>query len=464
MPRDYGPDKQGDFRRWGRAVALDDMEPAAQRRSQPSARSAPWAVGALCRAIADSLHAQFNPVQVVGEISGFTRAASGHCYFSLKDANGQLRCAMFRRAASLMDFVPQEGNRVEVTGQLGVYEPRGDLQLVVDAMRPAGQGALLEQFLRLKAELEAQGLFDVARKRALPKFPRAIGVVTSLGAAALHDVATALQRRVPHLPVVVAPAAVQGVGAPAELIQALTALYLLHRASDAEGMASVDVILLVRGGGSLEDLWSFNDAALVRCIASSPVPVVCGVGHETDFTLADFVADLRAPTPTAAAELVSASREVLLGAAGALGDRLQGAALRQVDWHAQKVDGLAAHLGRPSERIQLQRVALVQLQQVLARRASRLLHQRLLGLERSTQRWQLAAEQAQRVRPERLQGVAVRLHALDPHAVLRRGYAWLTNDKGRAVTSVAQVAPGDALQATLTDGVVDLRVTSQIPD
>ena len=440
------------------------MESAAHLRGQQPARPAPWAVGALCRAVADSLDTHFNPVQVVGEISGFARAASGHCYFSLKDANGQLRCAMFRRAASLLNFAPREGDRVEVTGRLGVYEPRGDLQLVVEAMRPAGQGELLEQFLRLKAELEAQGFFDAARKRPLPKFPRAIGVVTSLGAAALHDVATALQRRVPHLPVVVSPACVQGVGAPAELIQALTSLYQLHRAGASDGKISVDVILLVRGGGSLEDLWSFNDAALVRCIASSPVPIICGVGHETDFTLADFVADMRAPTPTAAAELVSAPREVLLGAADVLGEKLRDAALRQVDWHAQKVDGLAVHLGRPSERIQVQRIELAQLQQVLAQRASRSLHQRLLALERSAQRWQLAGEQTQRRRRERLENVAVRLHALDPHAVLRRGYAWLTGDDGRTVTRVGQVVPGDALQATLTDGVVDLRVISQIPD
>jgi len=186
-----------------------------------------WQVGALCRAIADALQARFNPVTVRGELSGFSRAASGHCYFSMKDESGQLRCAMFKRAATGLDFSPRDGELVEVTGKLGVYEPRGDLQLIVERMTRAGQGNLFEQFLKLKAKLEALGLFDVARKRPLPPMPRAIGLVTSLGAAALHDVVTALQRRVPHIPVVLVPASVQGANAPAELIEALSKLYLL---------------------------------------------------------------------------------------------------------------------------------------------------------------------------------------------------------------------------------------------
>src|SRR5438105_5979874 len=180
-----------------------------------------WQVGALCRAIAESLDARFNPVAVRGEVSGFSRASSGHCYFSLKDANGQIRCAMFRRAAGLLDFTPRDGDVVEAWGRLGVYEPRGDLQLIIESLARAGQGSLFEQFLRLKAKLEAEGLFEAARKRELPRLPRGIGVVTSADAAALHDVATALRRRVPHIPVIVAPAAVQGAQAPAEIIAAL---------------------------------------------------------------------------------------------------------------------------------------------------------------------------------------------------------------------------------------------------
>ena len=197
-----------------------------------------WQVGALCRAVADALEARFNPVTVRGEISGYSRAASGHCYFSVKDEQGQIRCAMFRRAASLLDFSPRDGELVELRGRLGVYEQRGDLQLIVETMRRAGQGALFEQFLRLKAKLESMGLFDAGRKRSLPLMPRAIGVVTSLGAAALHDVVTALRRRVPHIPVIVSPALVQGPQAGAELVGALSALYGLSSGVVGAGTSS----------------------------------------------------------------------------------------------------------------------------------------------------------------------------------------------------------------------------------
>ncbi|MFO0490231.1 MAG: exodeoxyribonuclease VII large subunit, partial [Curvibacter sp.] len=266
-----------------------------------------WQVGALCRAIADALDTRFNPVAVRGEISGFSRAASGHCYFTLRDEAAQLRCAMFRRAASLLDFSPGDGELVELRGRLGIYEARGDLQLIVESMTRAGQGAWFEQFLRLKGRLEAEGLFDPARKRKPPLMPRAIGVVTSLGAAALHDVVTTLQRRVPNIPVLIAPAPVQGSSAPAAIVAALQQLYGLAQ------RGRLDVILLVRGGGSLEDLWAFNDEVLARAVFQSPVPLVSGVGHETDFTIVDFVADLRAPTPTAAAELVAEPRAVWMG-------------------------------------------------------------------------------------------------------------------------------------------------------
>ena len=265
-----------------------------------------WQVGALCRAVADALDARFNPVAVRGEITGLSRAASGHCYFSIKDQTGQLRCVMFKRAAGLLGFPPRDGELVEVRGRLAMYEPRGDLQLIVESMSQAGQGALFEQFLALKAKLAAEGLFDAGRKRALPLMPRGIGVVTSLGAAALHDVIITLQRRVPHIPVVVAAASVQGGNAPAELASALANLYqLAPPATDGRSGAAratsrppasttvLDVILLVRGGGSVEDLWAFNDESLARAIARSPVPVICGVGHETDFTIADFIADFR---------------------------------------------------------------------------------------------------------------------------------------------------------------------------
>ncbi|MDR6535504.1 exodeoxyribonuclease VII large subunit [Variovorax soli] len=416
-------------------------------------RAAPrvWAVGALCHAVADALDARFNPVAVRGEISGFSRAASGHCYFALKDESGQLRCAMFRRAAVLLDFSPRDGDRVEVRGRLAVYEPRGDLQLVVESLRRAGQGALFEQFLQRKARLEAEGLFEPERKRALPAMPRAIGLVTSLGAAALHDVVTALRRRVPHIPVVLAPAAVQGPGAPAELLRSLRSLYALRR-------PQVDVILLVRGGGSIEDLWAFNDEVLARTIVQSPVPVVSGVGHETDFTIADFCADVRAPTPTAAAELAAAPRELWVAALALLEQRLRRALSRRVDQLNQRVDDAASRLARPSTLVLRQELRLVQ-------HAQRLRHAALSRTERLNHAQQaLQAElplkfaRALARRRERLERATLRLQLLDPALVLERGYAWLTGADGKAITRAQHLAPGDPVQARLADGTADMTV------
>ncbi|MGJ7491958.1 exodeoxyribonuclease VII large subunit [Variovorax sp. ZT4R33] len=420
------------------------------RDASMAVRSRTWEVGALCHAVADALDARFNPVTVRGEISGFSRAASGHCYFALKDANGQLRCAMFRRAASLMDFAPRDGDQVEVRGRLAVYEPRGDLQLVVESLARAGQGALFEQFLQRKAKLEAEGLFDPARKRPLPTMPRRLGLVTSLGAAALHDVATALHRRVPHIPVVLAPAAVQGAGAPAELVQALQSLWALS--------PPVDVIVLVRGGGSIEDLWAFNDETLARAIVRSPVPVICGVGHETDFTIADFCADLRAPTPTAAAELVSAPRDVWLGALDLMAEKLKDAVEARLDLLGQRLDLAAGRLGRPSSAVLRQHLR-------LAREAQRLRYavasqqERLAHRARSAhQGWPALWQGGLRQHRDRLDRLDARLRLLDPAQVLQRGYAWLVDAQGRAVTRTAQASAGDMLSARLADGVVDLNV------
>ncbi len=430
----------------------------------PVSKPRVWQVGALCRAIADALDARFNPVAVRGEISGFSRAASGHCYFSLKDESGQIRCAMFRRAASLLDFTPRDGELVEVRGRLGVYEPRGDLQLIVESMGRAGQGALFEQFLRLKAKLEAEGLFEAARKRPLPAMPRAIGLVTSLGAAALHDVVTALQRRVPHIPVVLAPASVQGANAPAELCTALSNLYRLTSAwqgfeADSGQKPVVDVILLVRGGGAMEDLWAFNDEALARTVAQSPVPVVCGVGHETDFTIADFVADLRAPTPTAAAELVAEPRDVWLGALDLAQKRLQAAVTDVIDRQSQRLDLVGGRLGRPSALAARQRLALAGQAQRLRFASEHALRQ----CRRDVQ--QLEAALPQQLRrglagmQQRLERAALRLELLDPTLVLQRGYAWLSDERGHTISRVGQTHAGQAVQATLADGKVDLTVS-----
>ena len=438
-----------------------------------------WTVSALCRAVADTLEGQFNPVTVRGEISGFSRAASGHCYFSIKDDTGQIRCAMFRRAAGLMDFAPRDGQLVEVRGRLGVYEARGDLQLVVESMAQAGQGALFEQFLRLKAKLEAEGLFETAHKRELSAQPRAIGVVTSLGAAAWHDVVTALQRRVPHIPVFMVPALVQGTGAASTLMQALLSLYALT-AEDHPFGPPVDVILLVRGGGSLEDLWAFNDENLARVIAQSPVPLISGVGHETDFTIADFVADVRAPTPTAAAEMAATDRGVGLEALSVLEHRLNRGLLRHQDRQAQRLDSVAARLGvglaRQRER-QAQRLATMaarlsrpqallgqhrQWLDPLAHRLQTGVQSQLMSsghrLERLNDRLGFSRGQQVQQRAQRLERAALRLSSVDPHRVLERGYAWLSDDKGQALTQAHQFQPGQSVQATLSDGVVPLVV------
>jgi exodeoxyribonuclease VII large subunit len=417
--------------------------------------------------VADALESRFNPVVVAGEISGFSRAASGHCYFSLKDATGQLRCAMFRRAAALLDFVPRDGEKVEVRGRLCVYEPRGELQLVVESLTRVGQGTMFEQFLQLKAKLETQGLFDASRKRALPVMPRAIGVVTSLAAAALHDVVTALQRRVPHIPVVIAPASVQGEVASRELVRALQSLFALAPGlpGQAAGSAApIDVILLVRGGGAMEDLWAFNDEQLAYTIASSPVPIISGVGHETDFTIADFVADLRAPTPTAAAELVSASMESLERSVVDMQARLRRFFDQYLDREAQQVDHMAARVGRPTSALVRQHGQLAALQQSLVHGLRTAVNKRqtnLVALQQGhTRAWQQALQRSHAT----CEHAELRLRALDPSLILQRGFAWLTRDDGRPVTGVAQVQAGQHLLATLSDGAVAVRVQGVQPN
>jgi len=415
-----------------------------------------WPVGALCKAIGTSLEAHFNPVRVGGEISGFVRAASGHCYFNLKDATGQIRCAAFKRVAVAMDFSPCDGDQVELHGRLGVYEQRGELQLVVEGMRRAGQGALFERFLQLKARLEARGLFDAQRKRALPAVVRGIGVVTSLGAAALHDVLSALQRRVPHIPVTVVPAAVQGDAAPQALCAALQKMYRLR--DDAHG--EVDVILLVRGGGSLEDLWAFNDEALAQVIAQSPVPLISGVGHETDFTIADFVADLRAPTPTAAAEMAAQETALWRGAVDVLAQRLHTESTRALDRQYQHLDTLQARIARPSAGFSVMRQRLRDCEHRAAARAKAGLSQRATALARAAADLQRGVAQVATGHATRLDAAALRLGLLDPSLVLARGYAWLTDVHGRSVASAHGVQPGQLLHAQLQDGELAVQTIS----
>ncbi len=412
-----------------------------------------WSVSALIAAVAGWVESGFPACTVRGEVSGFSRAASGHCYFNLKDPQGgaAMRCAMFRRAAQLSAFLPREGDAVEVRGRLAVYEPRGELQLVVEAMIKSGAGALYERFLQLKAKLEAEGLFDAGAKRALPPYPRAVGVVTSLAGAALHDVATTLARRSPHLRVVVYPSLVQGMDAPAALCQAIAA---------AVAGREVDVLIVCRGGGSLEDLWAFNEESVVRAIRAAPMPVVSGVGHETDVTLADLAADLRAPTPTAAAELVApataAALDALMGAETALTRRMAAALERE----AQRLDRAALRLARPSDGLARRGHGLDLLAQRLAAAVRRDLALCRAASDAAAARAHAMLKRDLARRAARVDAAAIRLGAIDPRRILARGYALLADAAGRPVSSVSQLRAGDSLVATLHDGLADLDVRS----
>jgi exodeoxyribonuclease VII large subunit len=413
-----------------------------------------WSVAALVQAVADALAARFATCVVQGEISGLNRAASGHAYFTLKDGDGaaaSLRCAMFRRAGALLDFTPAEGQRVEVRGRLALYEPRGELQLIVESMRQAGAGALLEQFLRLKAKLEREGLFDASRKRPLPMRPVAVGVVTSADAAALRDVTASLARRAPHVRVVVYPSLVQGAAAPAQLRAALAAV---------AARREIDVLIICRGGGALEDLWAFNDEAVVRAIAASPVPTLCGIGHETDFTLADFAADVRAPTPTAAAELATPTRDELFEQLRTWATRARRRVATLLDTQAQRLDRAGLRLARPASAVQRQQVRLDLLATRLHAAAEQGLERRRLRLAPLAPRAQAGLHRGLEMRLHRLESLAARLDALGPQHVLARGYAWLGDAAGRPITSVKQLEVGGTIRATLADGDAGLRVES----
>ncbi len=423
--------------------------------TEPAAAPAPvraWSVAALLLAVGDALAARFSACTVQGEISGFTRAASGHCYFTLKDAEGaaaSVRCAMFRRAAALLDFAPRDGQHVELRGRIALYEPRGEMQLVAESMRALGAGSLYEQFLRLKAKLEAEGLFDASRRRALPPLPRRVGIVTSLAGAALHDMLTTLSRRAPQAEVVVYPSLVQGGEAPASLLAAL---------AQAAQRREVDVLVIARGGGSIEDLWAFNDERVVRAVAAMPMPVVSGVGHETDVTLCDFAADLRAATPTAAAELVAPEREALLADLAQLASRLASGAARRLEAQGQRLDRLALQIARPALVLSRAREALQALAWRQRQALASMLQRQRAANDRAGERLRGAVAQRTRAESARLDALGARLQALDPSRVLARGYAFVLDAARRPVVSAGSVHAGQALQLQWHDGAVPVRV------
>ena len=430
-------------------------------------------VSELNRMARELLESALPLMWVGGEISNLVRAASGHVYFTLKDASAQVRCAMWRNRAQLLAFRPENGMRVEARALVTLYEARGDYQLSVEALRPAGIGSLFEAFNRLKAKLAAEGHFDEEGRRALPRYPRALGIVTSQQAAALRDVLVTLRRRAPHLPVVLYPAPVQGADAPVRLLEAVRSA---GRRAAEDG---VDVLLLVRGGGSIEDLWAFNDEALARALRACPLPVVCGVGHETDFTIADFAADLRAPTPTGAAELASAGWYAARAELAVLEPRLRRAVERRFGELAQRLDRAALRLVHPRERLRRERDTLARLGERLRHATARRLETADLRTTRAGLRLRAAAPRPQALaarvdmlgerlaraatrlleaRSQRLEALAAHLQHLAPQAVLARGYAIARDERGRVLRNAASVPEGSAVSVQLADGRLDTRV------
>ena len=412
-------------------------------------------------------------VWVSGEISNFTRAASGHCYFNLKDAQAQVRCVLFRQKAQHVAFVMRDGMQVEVRATPSIYEARGEFQLDVENVRLAGVGALYEKFAQLKAKLDAAGWFAEARKRSLPAYPRAIGIVTSTRAAALRDILTTLRRRWPAAGVVIYPTAVQGEGAAAEIAKAIRT---------ASERAEVDVLIVGRGGGSIEDLWAFNEEAVARAVFDSVLPVVSGVGHETDFTICDFVADLRAPTPTAAAAAVTPDRIAIAHRVEQLVRRLARGAEHVLALRIQRLDAAARRLIHPAARI----VQESQRLEAFARRIAqawrvhsamrfasastvqaRLLRElgspppQALRVEHARASWQRAARESVQRSSERIAGLARNLAHLNPQGVLERGYAIVAGADGTIVQDARQVQPGDAVALTFARGAADARITQR---
>jgi exodeoxyribonuclease VII large subunit len=405
--------------------------------SQPSLfQSAHWSVSDLTRYLRRLLEGDeiLQDVWVQGEISNLSRPSSGHMYFTLKDANASLRAVMWRGEAARLRLTLQDGMAVEAHGKIGVYEVGGQYQLYADLIQPVGEGALYQEFLRLKAMLEAEGLFDPEHKRQPPVLPGRIGIITSPTGAALRDMLNTLRRRYPLAEVILSPAPVQGVEAPAAIVSALEALNRL---------GSLDVILLARGGGSIEDLWAFNDERVVRAVAASRSPIITGVGHETDFTLVDFAADLRAPTPTAAAELATPfTLADLESGVDAYASRLQATLTDRITGQRAELESLNAQMRfySPLRRIQSDRQ---QLDDLARRSLSASLHR-------------LSMEQSQ------VKGIQKRLEALNPLAVLSRGYAVVTKSAdGQLISSVKQAGPGDELQVRVSDGEFDVSVTGE---
>jgi exodeoxyribonuclease VII large subunit len=432
-------------------------------------------VSALNQAVARMLERSFPLAWVSGEISNFTRAASGHWYFTLKDDAAQVRAVMFRGRAQYAGFMPREGDKVEVRALVTLYAPRGDYQLSVEAIRRAGVGNLYEAFLQLKEKLNGEGLFDPLRKRNLPIFPKTIGIITSPQAAALRDILTTLRRRAPHVSVILYPTPVQGEGAAHKIAEAIEI---------ASARNECDVLLVCRGGGSIEDLWSFNEEVVARAIVACPMPVVSGVGHETDFTIADFAADLRAPTPTAAAEMASAPRADWLATLDAHADDLMRAMQRRLADASQTLDWLSRRLVSPATYIAHERLKLRELNARLAHATRTPLNLARFSLthlqtrlsahlpDTEPQRCYLA-EHARRIamrmtvqmaqRRQALAALSSQLELLNPQRTLERGYAMVIDNKGRLIRAPRDLHPRQTVTVVLAEGSAQVGLASVQP-
>ncbi|BBB59816.1 exodeoxyribonuclease 7 large subunit [Undibacterium sp. KW1] len=429
-------------------------------------------VTALNQAVAQLLERNLPLTWVSGEISNFTRAASGHWYFTLKDSGAQVRAVMFRGRAQYADFQPREGDKVEVRALVTLYAPRGDYQLSVEAIRRAGVGNLYEAFLRLKAQLTQEGLFDTERKRPLPTFVKTIGIVTSPQAAALRDILTALHRRAPHVNVILYPTPVQGEGAGMKIAQAI---------ASAAAREECDVLLVCRGGGSMEDLWAFNEEVVARTIVNCPMPVIAGIGHETDFTIADFAADLRAATPTAAAELAATPRDAWLQLLQRQAQILSRCMHRQLDDQAQTLDWQSRRLLSPSAAIAARRLQLASLARNLSLCASLPVRQARHELTQLTLSWQthkpdlskprvLLADMQRRLQQaarhslegqqQQLSALRSQLELLNPQRTLERGYAILSDHKGKALRKTSELKPQSLIQVRLASGTAEVGISS----
>jgi exodeoxyribonuclease VII large subunit len=448
------------------------MEPASAASLRPDRDV--YSVSRLNREVKMLLERGFGLVWLEAEISNLSRPSSGHWYFSLKDANAQVRCCMFRQRNMLCRFGVKDGQKVMVRARLGLYEPRGEYQLVIEHMEDAGLGALQRQFEQLAAKLSAEGLFATERKRPLPKLPKRIGIITSPTGAAIRDILHVLARRFAAIPVLIYPVSVQGAAATAEVCAAIFS---------AGRRADCDVLILARGGGSLEDLWAFNQEALARAMVDSPIPIITGIGHEIDFTIADFCADVRAPTPSAAAEIVVPDAEEWLVSLGRIGARLQRALIRSMESRAQRLRWLSARaaLLSPTARLAQQSQRLDELEQRLSSSLGRLLAERRSELnELRSMLWQAspiarvqgaAARQKllfSRLRAavssnlrharERLAPLERTLKAVSPLATLQRGYAIVASADGRILRDAAEVAPDSIIEARLAHGSLRAKV------